>query len=232
MQDLERALVPLIAAAASGVPAFVVMRSLGAAFTSEDAFALGADEVMEATLPRDLVRYRLRRSLREAELRRRLRADATFAAATDPVSGRLGHGAFHAIIADALRATPFPARGALVAITLDGLDAVNRDVGFAAGDRAIAAAGVASAREVRAEDCVGRLGGATLGIWLGDISDADVISLGERVQAATRRAWLEGDGPPLDARIGWARPSVGDDALTLSRRARAEARRTLLRMAS
>jgi diguanylate cyclase (GGDEF)-like protein len=228
VEDLDRQLVPLAAVEGPGTPSFVVFRQRDAAFTAADAHDRGAAEVLEWSLPRDLMQRRLATAIEAASLRHDLRDDAAFAAAVDPISRRLGHSAFHVYLQDQLvHASP---RAAFLALALDNLDTINREAGFAAGDRALAAAGHALSRGVRAEDATGRLDGASFGVWFADIGDADMAQVARRLQRRVVRAWSGDAGPPLTARIGWARASAGEDALALTRRARAEARRALLRV--
>jgi diguanylate cyclase (GGDEF)-like protein len=133
-------------------------------------------------------------------------------------------------VQELLRPDP-PSRAALVALRLDGLDQLNRDVGFAAGDRCLAAVGHGLARAVRAGDVLARVDGAGFAVWVETIDDAALAELAERLEARVRRDTAGEMGPAVHARIGWARPEPGDDALALARRARDAARRTLLRAA-
>lgn len=226
---LERDLRPLLACSGPGTPSFVVVRAENAAFTVQDAHSLGACEVVDPSLPRDLIQRRLARAIHEAELRLELRYERAFEDAVDCVSGCIGHSGAHAFLEATLRKPHLAAHGALIALTLDGLDTINREAGFAAGDRAIRAAAEAVVGAVRAEDLVSRLDGSSFGVWIASVTDADLPGIAQRLQSVVRAAWLGDAGPGLSARTGWTRPVLGDDALTLSRRARVEAGRTLLR---
>lgn len=225
---LEATLAPLVTIEGPSAPSFVVVRPRRAPYGAELAFRLGAHEVLERDLPIDLIQRRLARAVQDAALRIELREHHAFAGAADPVTGRVDHGAFHAHVEQLLRLGAHPT-AALVAVSLDGLDEVNRAAGFAAGDRALAAIGHGLARALRAVDCLGRLGGASFGVWIEPIDDAALEELAARLGDRVRRATAGDAGPPVTARVGWARPQPGDDALTLTRRARDEARRTLLR---
>jgi GGDEF domain-containing protein len=186
--------------------------------------------VLEPGTPVDLIQRRLVRAVQEAALRLELREHYAFAGAHDAVTGRLEHGAFHAHVEELLRLGAHP-RAALVAVRLDGLDAVNREAGFAAGDRVLGAAGHGLGRCVRAGDVVGRVGGAGFAIWVEPVGDDGLTALAARLEERVRRDTVADAGPPVCARIGWARPEPGDDAIALGRRARDAARRTLLRAA-
>ena len=227
---LEATLVPLARVEGPSAPSFVVVRPARAGFDQELAFRLGAHEVLEPGLAVDLVQRRLTRAVREAALRAALREHDAFAGALDPLTGRLEHGAFHAHVQELLHPDP-PSRAALVALRLDGLDQLNRDVGFAAGDRCLAAVGHGLARSVRAGDVVARVDGAGFAVWVETIDDAALTELAARLEARVRRDTAGEMGPAVHVRIGWARPEPGDDALALARRARDAARRTLLRAA-
>jgi len=229
-EALEATLAPLVAVEGPGAPSFVVVSPRDATFSAEYAFAMGAHEVLERALPCDLLQRRRARAVQDAALRLDLREQTAFADARDVVSGRVDHGAFHAHLDGLLRTAPHPS-AALVAVVLEGLDEVNREAGYAAGDRAIGAVGHALARGVRAVDLVGRLGGGAFGIWIEPASDADLEALASRLQQRVRVAVTGDAGPALTGRIGWARPEPGADALALGRRAKAHARRTLLRAA-
>jgi GGDEF domain-containing protein len=116
-------------------------------------------------------------------------------------------------------------------LTLEGLDELNRSAGFPAGDRALAAVGHALARSVRPVDVVGRVGGGSFALWFEPMLDSALVPLAQRLADATRRATSGDAGPALAARVGFARPEAGDDAIALARRAKEAARRTLLRAA-
>lgn len=227
---LEAALAPLTAIEGPSAPSFVVVRARDAVFDVDHAFALGAHDVLDADLEVDLVQRRLARAVQDAALRIELREHEPFAGARDRVTGRVGHGAFHTHVEALLRAAPHPG-AALVTVTLDGLDAVNREAGFAAGDRALAAAGHGLVRVIRPVDYLGRIGGATFAIWMESMPDAALPDLAARLSARIRRDTLAEAGPPLAPRVGWARPEPGDDATALTRRARDAARHTFLRAA-
>lgn len=227
---LDATLTPLAAVEGPSAPSFVVVRPSGADYAAELAFRLGAHEVLEPGTPVDLIQRRLVRAVQEAALRLELREHYAFAGAHDPVTGRLEHGAFHAHVEELLRLGAHP-RAALVAVRLDGLDAVNREAGFAAGDRVLGAAGHGLGRCVRAGDVVGRVGGAGFAIWVEPVGDDGLTALAARLEERVRRDTVADAGPPVCARIGWARPEPGDDAIALGRRARDAARRTLLRAA-
>ncbi len=227
---LEATLAPLVAVEGPSAPSFVLVRPAHADYGAEQAFRLGAHDVLERGLPVDLVQRRLVRAVQEAALRVELREHQAFAGALDPITGRLEHGAFHAHVQELLRLGVHP-RAALVAVRLDGLDDVNRDAGFAAGDRALAAAGRGLGRCVRAEDTVGRVDGAGFAVWVEPIAEEALAALAARIEERVRRDTVGDAGPPIRARIGWARPEPGDDAIVLGRRARDAARRSLLRAA-
>ncbi len=227
---LEANLAPLVAVEGPSAPTFVVVRSRASTYGAAAAHRLGAHEVLEPNLPIDLVQRRLVRAVQEAALRVELRDQHAFAGALDAVTGRLEHGAFHAHVEALLRAGAHP-RAALVAVRLDGLDEINREAGFAAGDRALAAAGRGLARSVRASDVVGRVDGAGFALWVEPTGEDGLVTLAARIEERLCRDTGGDAGPPLRARIGWARPETGDDAIALARRAREAARRTLLRAA-
>ncbi|MFP4360120.1 MAG: diguanylate cyclase domain-containing protein [Alphaproteobacteria bacterium] len=227
---LEATLTPLVAVEGPSAPTFVVVRPAPADYAAEHAIRLGAHEVLERGLPGDLVQRRLVGAVQAAALRVELREHQAFAGALDPITGRLEHGPFHAHVQELLRLGVHP-RAALVAVRLDGLDDLNREAGFAAGDRALAAAGRGLARCVRAHDVVGRVDGAGFAIWVEPITEAALAALAARIEERVRRDTLGDVGPPIRARIGWARPEPGDDAIGLGRRARDAARRSLLRAA-
>ncbi len=230
VDDLDRQLVPLAAVEGPGAPSFIVFRQRDALFAAAEAYRRGAAEVLDWSLPRDLMQRRLATAIEAASLRRVLRDNTAFTGAIDPISGRLGHSALHVYLQSQLdHAAP---HAAFMALALDNLDAINREAGFAAGDRALAAAGHALSRGVRAEDAIGRLDGASFGVWFADIADANLASMGRRLQERIARASRGDAGPALAARVGWARPLRGEDALALTRRARAEARRALLQVVS
>jgi GGDEF domain-containing protein len=82
---------------------------------------------------------------------------------------------------------------------------------------------------VRADDVVGRVDGAGFAVWIEPIADAALADLAARIEERVRRDTVGDVGPPIRARLGWARPEPGDDAIALGRRARDAARRTLSR---
>jgi diguanylate cyclase (GGDEF)-like protein len=227
---LDATLTPLVAVEGPSAPSFVVVRPPHADYDATGADRLGAHEVLERGLPVDLIQRRLVRAVQEAALRVELREHQAFAGALDPITGRLEHGAFHAHVQELLRLGVHP-HAACIAIRLDGLDALNREAGFAAGDRTLAAVGHALGRCVRAGDVVGRVDGAGFALWIEPIADEALTELARRIEERVRRDTVGDAGPPVRAHIGWARPEPGDDAIALARRARDAARRTLLRAA-
>jgi GGDEF domain-containing protein len=217
-------------ALAPGWPSLVVMRPPHADYDPCDAIALGADDVVAISDPQDLIHQRLARAVEDADLRTSLRRHRGFERAIDAVSGELGYSAFHAYVADRL-ATDTAPHSALLAVELDGLDRLNLERGFVAGDAALRSVAARLRSRVRAEDVLARIGGAAFGLWIDHIRGEDLPTVALRLQEVVARA-AAGDGlAGLTARIGWALPHLlaGRNALMLSHEARAQARRHGLR---
>ncbi|MEO1089429.1 MAG: GGDEF domain-containing protein [Pseudomonadota bacterium] len=229
--ELQQCIAGLAACRPNVAPSLVVMRPRDATFDASTAIALGADEVIEAGSPQDLVHQRLSRATLEAGLRARLRRHEDFASGRDPVSGALGHSAFHAYLGSRL-VEDRPRSGALLAVELDGLDELNLRHGFVTGDAALAAVVHSLAENLRAEDLIGRLGGAAHGVWIDQIEDETLPLLARRLEEAVHATQVRGSSEALTARLGWARPMPGTNVLALGRSARAQARRTALRAVS
>jgi len=81
---------------------------------------------------------------------------------------------------------------------------------------------------VRAVDLVARIGGASFAVWVEPLPEEALPILALRLQRCVHAATAGEAGPAVSARVGWARPKAGDDAIALTRRARTAARRTLL----
>ena len=207
------------------IPSLVLLRPEAAAYTAAQVIAAGADDVISPNDPQDLIHQRLTRAIDDAARRAELRLNQGLEVAIDPVSGLPGYSAFHAYATDRLEQADVAGSVVLV-IELDGLDQLNLRRGFVAGDRALAAAGAALSGRLRAEDLIGRIGGAAFAVWVDHVGVEAVPALAARLTDAVRRAAVGDDVEGLTARGGWAIPQIGvQTAVSLSQEARRQARR-------
>jgi diguanylate cyclase (GGDEF)-like protein len=104
----------------------------------------------------------------------------------------------------------------VAAIDLDGFKSVNDRFGHAVGDAVLIAVAKALRTGIRAEDCVGRLGGEEFLALLPDTGPSAAARTSERLRAAV----AEARGPvPMTASVGWATLAPGEDPDDLVRRA-------------
>ncbi len=119
--------------------------------------------------------------------------DAEDAAARDPLTGLLNHGAFHrALEAAAARAAADDAPLALVLLDLDGFKALNDGWGHPAGDAWLRAVAEALRATCRRGDLAGRVGGDEFALALPGTDAAGAADVVARLRAALP-ARLSGD---------------------------------------
>jgi len=129
------------------------------------------------------------------------------AAATDPLTGLLHREAFMAAAEDyltALHESGRPGSGALLAIDIDNLKAINDAYDPEAGDAAIAEVAHALRGSVRETDLVGRIGGEEFGILLIGTDQIQSQMVADRLCRAVDdlRFAVEGVVQPLAISVG------------------------------
>ena len=104
-------------------------------------------------------------------------------------------------------------RAALAYVDLDRFKPINDRYGHAAGDAVLRAVAATLARNVRASDTVGRLGGDEFGVILWNLGEADAAKKARALEAAIaelRIAW-EGEALSVSASIGFAMIGPSDE---------------------
>jgi len=110
-------------------------------------------------------------------------------ARTDPLTGLSNRRAFFGDLAARLAAPD--ARGALIALDLDGFKPLNDRLGHAAGDAALVAVARLLRESVRAGDLVARLGGDEFALWLTAADSAAATTRADQLCAAVAALPLE-----------------------------------------
>ena len=152
-------------------------------------------------------------------------------AATDNLTGLLGHRAFHEALGGALETDVFT----LATIDIDDFKLVNDSHGHPVGDEALCHVAEALRANVRGEDMVFRVGGEEFAVLMPGLSAEDALPVAERLRQAVAATEFE---PPLRISIGLASwPADAGDREELLRRAdeamyQAKRGRTVLEIAA
>jgi len=112
----------------------------------------------------------------------------------------------------------YRASAALIVLDVDRLKPINDIFGHAAGDQVLKTIAATVARQVRASDAVGRLGGDEFGLLLWNLSETDAKAKAALLEEAIDQLSFEFEGQTV-----WAGASAGVAILN----AHAEARRAL-----
>jgi two-component system cell cycle response regulator len=160
----------------------------------------GFDDVV--TLPQlpELIRLRLDFWLRLQRIRQWLHdplAGGSATLALDSLSGLYNEGFLRDYISAALDSRPAGAPLTLLAVSLTGLPAINRSLGYAAGNRLVAEAGRRLRRLVRAEDLAASMGQAQFAVAMENIAEPAARAVAARTQATLSRAPVDFLGQPL-----------------------------------
>ncbi len=137
-------------------------------------------------------------------------------AATDNLTGLLGHRAFHEALGGAFSGDDGE-RFTLATIDIDDFKRVNDSHGHPVGDEALCHVAEALRASVRAEDRVFRVGGEEFAVLMPGLSSTDALPVAERLRAAVSATVFD---PPLRISIGLASwPADAGDRENLLRRA-------------
>jgi diguanylate cyclase (GGDEF)-like protein len=120
----------------------------------------------------------------------------------DQMTGMLNREAFFGSLDRSRRKTD---RGALLIIDADHFKKINDSFGHLTGDRALLEIEAAIAREVRACDVLGRIGGEEFAAYLVGASDQEAVRVAERIRREVeliRFQPVEGCSVPLTVSIG------------------------------
>jgi diguanylate cyclase (GGDEF)-like protein len=120
-------------------------------------------------------------------------------AATDNLTGLLGHRAFHEALGGAFEEAA--GEFTLATIDIDDFKLVNDSHGHPVGDEALRRVADALRDSVRDEDAVFRVGGEEFAVLIPGLSAADALPVAERLRAAVAATDFD---PPLRVSIGLA----------------------------
>lgn len=192
-------------------------------------FEWGISDVLFHPLHPEILRLRVQGWVRQQRLRRRLRG-VLLPMSLPPTADRLtqlyGHGFLHAYLQHQMahaRRNEIPL--AVVGMGVVSMREINREHGYAAGDRVLAHLGQLIARASRAEDLPARQGDDRFCIVLSGAGLREALLVGERVAGV-----VAANPVPLDRtrslrvglRTGAAELQADDDAETLLARAFAD----------
>lgn len=138
-------------------------------------------------------------------------------AITDPLTGLFNRRYFRTRLSDAIRRRArYGARGAILALDVDQMKAINDSLGHAAGDRALRLVAETIRQCVRSTDVPARVGGDEFAVLLLDHSLDQAASAAKRINASLRqktKTWPV----PLSVSVGVAAidasPAQADDLL-------------------
>jgi diguanylate cyclase (GGDEF)-like protein len=128
--------------------------------------------------------------------------DLAAQATTDNLTGLPNQRAFATLMANPPGRTKF----AVMAIDLDGLKDVNDLGGHGAGDQMLIEAAYILENAIRQGDVVARIGGDEFAVFLFDATDADAISVGQRILANADRSAPGAPRPSLSIGIAAGGP--------------------------
>jgi diguanylate cyclase (GGDEF)-like protein len=202
-------------------------------------FEWGVSDVLFLPFDPGVLRLRVHGWIHQQQLRRRLRGIfglRPLPSVVDGLTRLFSHGFaysyLNAMIVEATRtATPLAVAG----FVLDRLDLINREHGYAAGDRALAEVGRTIARSCRAEDLPARVGGDRFVIVVKNAGTGEAQRVTERIRAVVDHTAVPVGGQRrlrLDLRAGFTELGRGDDAPALIERAFDHLSRHDLRRAS
>ena len=136
-------------------------------------------------------------------------------AATDNLTGLLGHRAFHEALGSALGEDA--GEFTLATIDIDDFKLVNDEHGHPVGDEALRRVAGALSGAVRDDDAVFRVGGEEFAVLMPGLTSADALPVAERLRIAVAAVTFD---PPLRVSIGLASwPLDASDREELLRRA-------------
>lgn len=189
-------------------------------------FAWGVSDMILRPFHPEILRLRVHCWVRQQRLRRRLRAPLD-GEVVPPVVDRLtclyGHGFLHGYL-DYLFAwaREFGGTIALAGFAVAGMQRINREYGFAAGDHVLAQIGTILARTTRAEDLPARLGDDRFCVLVGGATAREAALVAERVATTIAETPLRLGGERtllVGVRTGIAELRSDDDAASLVARA-------------
>ncbi len=202
-------------------------------------FEWGVSDVLLHPFHPEILRLRVQSWVRQQRLRRRLRGVLTpgaLPATADRLTQLYTHGFVHAYLehqmAHAWR-SQIPL--AVVGLGVAGMRQINRECGYAVGDRVLAQLGAIVARSSRAEDLPARVGGDRFCIVMSGADTGDALLVGERIAAVVAATPVPLDRSRslrIELCAGVAELAPDDDAETLVARAIEQLQPCGLRQAS
>jgi two-component system, cell cycle response regulator len=189
-------------------------------------FAWGASDVLLQPFHPEVLRLRVQAWVRQQRLRRRLRGEVageTLPVTADQLTRLAAHGFLHAYLERAIaRARHQGVALALIGLDVEGMHRINREHGFAAGDRVLVQVAERLRRSTRAEDLPARVGGDRFAVVIAGGSAREAAIVAERLQRVLDAIPLDlPGGRPLRIAIRSAVAELGegDDATSLVGRA-------------
>ncbi len=129
---------------------------------------------------------------------------AKLSAITDPLTGLFNRRYLKTRLSDAMRRRArYGTRGAILALDLDQMKAINDSLGHAGGDRALRLVADTIRQCVRATDVSGRVGGDEFAVLLLDHSLDQAVSVAKRINASLKqktKTWIV----PVSVSVGVA----------------------------
>lgn len=209
----------------------LVVTPEGAALDAADPYRHGASDVLAAPVTGDELRARMLAQVRQERFRawlQRAYRQGLSMVVTDGLTGLFRYGFFYEHLGALV--DEVAAKGSALAVAhlkIANLDAINRQAGHAAGDRALRQVGAMIGRLVRAEDLASRVGGASFAIAMPETPAEAAEAVTRRIASVLRTTDLglaDADAvEPLDIVAGCALWQDGDTSEALAAAARTRA---------
>lgn len=187
-------------------------------------FQWGLSDVLFQPFQPEVLRLRVQAWVRQQRLRRRLRNGlVSLAPTTDRLTRLYSHGFLHGYVQNRIdQSRQLGGTLALVSFAVARMGQVNRQYGYAAGDRVLAELGAALVRTSRAEDLPARLGGDRLCLVIDGATAAEALLPAERIATTLSETPIPLPGDRwirMEVQTGVAELTPGDDAASLIDRA-------------
>lgn len=202
-------------------PSMLLIVEPNADYTADKALEWGIDDAVDPSKPIEWVKLRLKSTIQTVDLRHRLVRDGNVCGALaipDAVTGAATHGYFHDYLSNSVN-DGLRHRQSVIAMNLVGLSQVNASFGHAEGDRLLREFAGVIGENVRAEDLIGRIRGATFAAVLNDVAESSVPAIIGRIRAALEDLVKDTGRRDVHVDCGWTVAGKAEPASGIINRA-------------